>query len=58
MVTSSGEERDLVESYRLGANAYVVKPVDISQFIDAISTLGQFWAVINQQPQATMSNGQ
>lgn len=47
MVTSSAEERDLVESYRLGANSYVVKPVDITQFIDAIKTLGQFWAVIN-----------
>ena len=42
MLTSSREEKDLVESYNLGANSYVVKPVDISQFIDAISTLGQF----------------
>ncbi len=53
MVTSSREERDLIESYKLGANAYVVKPVDISQFIESIKTLGQFWAIINQQPQAT-----
>ena len=50
MVTSSGEERDLVESYKLGANAYVIKPVDIAQFIDAIKVLGQFWVVINQLP--------
>ncbi len=50
MVTSSREEKDLVESYKLGANSYVVKPVDIVQFIDAIKTLGQFWAVINEQP--------
>jgi CheY-like chemotaxis protein len=50
MVTSSREERDLVESYKLGANSYVVKPVDIYQFIDAIKTLGQYWAVINQPP--------
>jgi CheY-like chemotaxis protein len=50
MVTSSREERDLVESYKLGANSYVVKPVDIVQFIDAIKVLGQFWAVINQPP--------
>ncbi len=50
MVTSSREERDLVESYKLGANSYVVKPVDIVQFIDAIKILGQYWAVINQQP--------
>lgn len=50
MVTSSGEERDLVESYQLGANSYVVKPVDIVQFLDAIKVLGQYWAVINRQP--------
>ena len=50
MVTSSAEERDLVESYKLGANSYVVKPVDIVQFIDAISSLGQYWAIINQAP--------
>jgi len=50
MVTSSGEERDLVESYKLGANSYVVKPVDIVQFIDAIKVLGQYWAVINKLP--------
>ncbi len=50
MVTSSREERDLVESYKLGANSYVVKPVDIVQFMEAIKTLGQYWAVINQLP--------
>jgi len=50
MVTSSREEKDLVESYKLGANAYIVKPVDIAQFMESIKTLGQFWAVINQQP--------
>ncbi|EKD31071.1 MAG: Response regulator receiver protein [uncultured bacterium] len=48
--TSSREERDLVESYRNGANSYVVKPVDIPQFIDAIKSLGQYWIVVNQQP--------
>lgn len=52
MVTSSREERDLAESYILGANSYVVKPVDIIQFIDAIKALGQYWAVINLQPSA------
>ena len=52
MVTSSREERDLVESYKLGANSYVVKPVDIFQFIDAIKVLGQYWVVINQPPPA------
>jgi len=50
IVTSSREEKDLVESYKLGANSYVVKPVDIIQFIDAIKVLGQYWAVINQLP--------
>jgi CheY-like chemotaxis protein len=50
MVTSSREEKDLVESYELGANSYVVKPVDIIQFIDAIKVLGQYWAIINQPP--------
>lgn len=50
MVTSSGEEKDLVESYKLGANSYVVKPIDVAQFIDAIKVLGQYWAVINQPP--------
>jgi len=52
MVTSSREEKDLVESYKLGANSYVVKPVDIVQFIDAIKVLGQYWAIINQSPPA------
>jgi len=50
MLTSSREERDLVESYRLGANAYVVKPVDFGQFTDAIRKVGMFWAVINEPP--------
>jgi len=50
MVTSSCEEKDLVESYRLGANSYVVKPIDVIQFIDAIKVMGQYWAVINQPP--------
>ena len=57
MVTSSCEEKDLVESYKLGANSYVVKPVDISQFIEAIKVLGQYWAVINQPPPARMILG-
>jgi CheY-like chemotaxis protein len=50
MVTSSREEKDIIESYKLGANSFVVKPVDIVQFIDAIKALGQYWAVINQLP--------
>lgn len=50
MVTSSREETDLVQSYKLGVNAYVVKPVDFNQFIDAIKQLGAFWAVLNELP--------
>ena len=53
MLTSSREERDLVESYRLGVNAYVVKPVDFAQFVSAIEKVGMFWAVINEPPPGT-----
>jgi CheY-like chemotaxis protein len=54
VLTSSREESDLVESYRLGVNAYVVKPVDFSAFVDAVRNLGVFWAVINEPPPGTM----
>lgn len=50
MLTSSREEQDLLKSYNLGVNAYVVKPVDFNEFVDAIKELGLFWAVINQPP--------
>jgi CheY-like chemotaxis protein len=50
MLTSSREERDLIQSYKLGTNAYVVKPVDFQQFIDSIKQLGCFWAVVNEPP--------
>ncbi len=50
MLTSSREERDIVESYRLGVNAYVVKPVGFPDFIAAIKHLGLFWAVLNEPP--------
>lgn len=50
MVTSSREETDLVESYKLGVNAYVVKPLDFNQFIIAMKQLGAFWAVLNELP--------
>jgi CheY-like chemotaxis protein len=50
MVSSSREESDLVQSYKLGVNAYVVKPVDFDQFISAIKQLGTFWAVLNELP--------
>lgn len=50
ILTSSREERDLIESYRLGVNAFVVKPVDFEQFINAVKQLGIFWALINERP--------
>ncbi len=50
MLTSSREERDLVESYRLGVNAYVVKPVQFMQFVESVKQLGAFWAVLNEPP--------
>ena len=50
MLTSSREESDLVKTYRLGVNAYVVKPVEFSQFVDAIRQVGLFWAMINEPP--------
>lgn len=50
MVSSSREENDLEQSYRLGVNAYVVKPVDFNQFLVAIKQLGAFWAVLNEIP--------
>lgn len=48
MLTSSREERDLVESYRLGVNAYVVKPVAFDQFVEAVREIGVFWAILNE----------
>jgi CheY-like chemotaxis protein len=50
MLTSSREEADLVKSYELGVNAYVVKPVGFEQFVDAIRQTGMFWAVVNEPP--------
>ena len=50
MITSSREERDLVNSYQLGVNAYVVKPVDFQKFVESIKQIGFFWAVINEPP--------
>lgn len=50
MLTSSREERDIVESYKLGVNAYVVKPVNFHEFVDSIKELGIFWALINEPP--------
>ena len=54
VLTSSHEERDMVASYELGVNAYVVKPVDFHEFVNAIKELGIFWAVINEPPPGSM----
>lgn len=54
VLTSSNEEKDLIRSYKLGVNAYVVKPVDFHAFVNAIKELGVFWAVINQPPPGSM----
>lgn len=50
LLTSSREERDVVDGYRLGVNAYVVKPVEFREFVQAIQDLGVFWAVLNEPP--------
>ena len=50
VLTSSREEKDLIASYKLGVNGYVVKPVDFHEFVNAIKELGVFWAVINEPP--------
>lgn len=50
ILTSSREEKDWIESYSLGVNAYVVKPVDFHEFVKAVKDLGAFWAVINEPP--------
>jgi two-component system response regulator len=52
ILTSSREEKDLIESYRLGTNSYIQKPVDFDQFRQTIRQLGLYWLVINQPPPA------
>jgi CheY-like chemotaxis protein len=51
VMTSSQEERDVVESYRLGVNSYIVKPVDFSKFVQSVIELGLYWLVLNKPPQ-------
>lgn len=55
VLTSSREERDMLASYQLGVNAYVVKPVDFHEFVNAIKELGIFWAVINEPPPGSVT---
>jgi CheY-like chemotaxis protein len=57
VLTSSREEKDMVTSYKLGVNAYVVKPVDFHEFVNAIKELGVFWAVINEPPPGSVRKG-
>jgi len=52
MLTSSREERDLIESYRLGVNSYIVKPVDFDQFKESARNLGMYWLLLNRPPKA------
>src|SRR3972149_8757270 len=51
VLTSSREERDIVESYKLGVNSYIVKPVDFEQFTESVRQLGLYWVLLNQPPQ-------
>ncbi len=55
VVTSSREEQDLLNSYQLGVNAYVVKPVKFSEFVEAVTRVGVFWAVLNEAPPGSVA---
>ena len=57
VLTSSREERDVLRSYEIGVNAYVVKPVDFKDFLEAVRDLGMFWGVLNEPPPGTRSLG-
>lgn len=57
ILTASSEERDLVESYKLGVNAYIQKPVDFDQFRQIVEQVGLFWLVVNQSPPAAAFSG-
>ena len=57
MMTSSREEQDLIESYELGVNAFVVKPVNFHEFVNAVKQVGSFWAVLNEPPPRERMSG-
>ncbi len=57
ILTSSCEDRDLDECYKLGVNAYVVKPVRFTEFVDTVKTIGVFWALINEPPPGSVRKG-
>jgi two-component system response regulator len=54
MLTSSAEDRDIIESYQLGVNSYIVKPVDFEQFSETARQLGSYWLFVNRQPANVM----
>ena len=56
VLTSSREEQDLVTSYQLGVNAYIVKPVQFPEFVEAVKLVGAFWAVVNEPPPGSVSS--
>ena len=58
MMTSSREEQDLLDSYQLGVNAYVVKPLKFNDFVEAVKQVGVFWAVINEMPPASLRHSE
>src|SRR5271154_6719229 len=57
VLTSSHQEKDVMRSYKLGVNAYVVKPVDFHEFVNAVKELGAFWAVVNEPPPGSIRKG-
>jgi DNA-binding NarL/FixJ family response regulator len=57
-LTTSREDRDVIQSYELGVNAYVVKPVDFEQFVEAVREIGLFWALLNEPPPGSLKRGE
>jgi CheY-like chemotaxis protein len=57
ILTSSREEKDIVESYELGVNSYIVKPIEFEKFVEAVHTVGLYWLLLNEPPPQTKSNG-